>query len=293
MNPVEPTQSPNTLQSRWDTPLNAREWDKRFPGIMDGVGVLAGAANVVLQLAHSPVGHGVRESRVESGSIIHHPIKRARTTFTYLSVAMLGTSEEKLAYRKAVNRSHAQVKSTENSPVKYNAFDPELQLWVAACLYWGYVDAYTKLHGTPSQDALREFYRLAEPLGTTLQVRPGMWPADLDAFNAYWDRGLENLHIDAQVRAFLMQVVDLEFLSPLISVPLGPFHRFVTTGFLPQKVRDAMHLPWSEAKEQNFKRFLKLVEWGNGLLPRVIRQMPFNIMMWDFRRRLRGNLPLV
>ncbi|WP_290538206.1 hypothetical protein [Alcanivorax sp.] len=31
---------------------------------------------------------------------------------------MMGTSEEKLAYRRAVNRSHAQVHSTEHSPVK-------------------------------------------------------------------------------------------------------------------------------------------------------------------------------
>ena len=48
------------------------------------------------------------------------------------------TAEEKLAYRRAVNGAHAQVYSTDESPVEYNAFNPELQLWVAACLYWGF-----------------------------------------------------------------------------------------------------------------------------------------------------------
>lgn len=291
MNSIDQTVS--TIQTQWGTPLDAREWDRRFPGILDGVGLLGGAANVVLQLALLPVGYGVSESKVESGSILHRPLKRARTTFTYLSVAMLGTSDEKLAYRRAVNWAHAQVRSSETSSVKYNAFDPELQMWVAACLFYGFADTYTKFHGTPSQQTIKEFYALASPLGTTLQVRPGMWPADLDAFNAYWERGLQKLHVDEKVRAFLMQVVDLTFLGPVVSKVLGPFPRFVTTGFLPQRVRDEMHLGWTEAQERKFQRFIRAVGRVNSLLPRVVRQFPFNVIMWDFRRRLRNDLPLI
>ena len=52
-----------------------------------GVGLLVGAANVIMQLARPGVGYGVLESRVESGRVDLHPIKRARTTFTYLAVA--------------------------------------------------------------------------------------------------------------------------------------------------------------------------------------------------------------
>ncbi len=102
-----------------------------------GVALLAGPANVIMQLARPGVGYGVMESRVESGRIDLHPIKRARTTFTYLAVATAGTDAQKAAFRRAVNRAHAQVRSTPDSPVQYNAFDPELQLWVAACLYKG------------------------------------------------------------------------------------------------------------------------------------------------------------
>jgi len=45
-------------------------------GGMLGVGLLAGAANVIMQLARPGVGYGVLESRVESGRIDRHPIKR-------------------------------------------------------------------------------------------------------------------------------------------------------------------------------------------------------------------------
>src|SRR5271156_4844201 len=108
-------------------------------GLM-GVALLAGPANVVMQLARPGVGYGVMESRVESGRVDRHPIKRARTTFTYLAVAARGTEAQKAAFRRAVNRAHAQVYSMPESPVAYNAFDPNLQLWVAACLYKGAVD---------------------------------------------------------------------------------------------------------------------------------------------------------
>ncbi len=56
---------------------------------LDGVGaVLAGTANVIMQLALAPVGYGVLESTVESGQVTLHPVKRARTTFAYLAVAL-------------------------------------------------------------------------------------------------------------------------------------------------------------------------------------------------------------
>ena len=120
-----------------------------------GVALLAGPANVIMQLARPGVGYGVKESRVESGRVDRHPIKRARTTFTYLAVASKGTDAQKAAYRRAVNKAHAQVYSTDESPVKYNAFDKDLQMWVAACLYKGGVDVYRLFVGELDDDDRR------------------------------------------------------------------------------------------------------------------------------------------
>src|SRR5438270_5679442 len=91
-----------------------------------GITLLAGPANVIMQLAQPGVGYGVMESRVESGRVDLHPVKRARTTFTYLAVAMAGTESQKAAFRRAVDGAHAQVYSTPDSPVQYNAFDVDL-----------------------------------------------------------------------------------------------------------------------------------------------------------------------
>ncbi|HEX3333474.1 MAG TPA: oxygenase MpaB family protein, partial [Acidimicrobiales bacterium] len=55
---------------------------------------LAGA-NIIMQLAQLPVGRGVAESKVDSGSLYKHPLKRARTTFGYVMIAVFGTDAER------------------------------------------------------------------------------------------------------------------------------------------------------------------------------------------------------
>ena len=77
--------------------------------VMLGIGLLSGPANVIMELARPGVGYGVKDSRVESGRADRHPIKRARTTFTYLAVALSGSEAQRATYRRAVNQSHAQV----------------------------------------------------------------------------------------------------------------------------------------------------------------------------------------
>src|ERR1700742_1068547 len=124
-----------------------------------GMALLLGPANVIMQLAKPGVRYGVMESRVESGRIDLHPIKRARTTFTYLAVAMAGSDTQKAAFRRAVNRAHAQVYSTADSPVEYNAFDHDLQLWVAACLYKGGVDFYRTFVGEIDEGNAERHYQ--------------------------------------------------------------------------------------------------------------------------------------
>lgn len=265
-------------------------------GLM-GVALLAGPANVIMELARPGVGHGVAESRVESGRIDRHPIKRARTTFTYIAVANAGTDAQKAAYRRAVNRSHAEVYSRPGDPVSYNAFDPELQLWVAACIYKGGIDIYRTFVGEiPEEDADR-LYREGMSLGTTLQVPPEMWPADRAAFDKYWQESLDKVHIDDTVREFLYPIAVSRVrgvrLPRRVAEPMENFNLLITTGFLPQRFRDEMRLPWDAAKQRRFDRLMSVLAVVNRMLPRIVRQFPFNLMLWDLDRRIRTGRPLV
>lgn len=262
-----------------------------------GLALLLGPANVIMELALPGVGYGVLESRVESGRIDLHPIKRARTTFTYLAVAMAGTETQRAAFRSAVNRAHAQVHSTPDSPVEYNAFNPDLQLWVAACLYKGGVDFYRTFLGEMDEQDAERHYREGMVLGTTLQVPPEMWPPDRAAFDRYWQRQLDKVHIDDTVRDYLYPIA----VSRLRGVPVPAALRrlpeslalLITTGFLPQRFRDEMRLSWDAAKQRRFDRLIAVLRTVNNLMPQFVRRFPFNVLLWDLDRRIKAGRPLV
>jgi len=262
-----------------------------------GIALLAGPANVIMQLARPAVGYGVLESRVESGRVDRHPIKRARTTFTYLAVATRGTEAQKRAFRRAVNGAHAQVYSTSESPVAYDAFDVELQLWVAACLYKGAVDVYRMFVGEMDDLTAQQHYRDGMALGTTLQVPPEMWPPHRAAFDRYWQDSLDKVHIDDTVREYLYPIA----VSRLRGVWLpGPVRRvnerlalLITTGFLPQRFRDEMRLEWNPAKQRKFDRLIGAIRFANNLAPRFVRAFPFNVLLRDVDWRIRTGRPLV
>ncbi len=264
---------------------------------MLGIGLLSGPANVIMELARPGVGYGVKDSRVESGRADRHPIKRARTTFTYLAVALAGTDEQKATYRRAVNKSHAQVYSTPDSPVAYNAFDKNLQLWVAACLYKGFIDVYRIFVGEMDDATADRHYREGMTLGTTLQVPAEMWPADRKAFDEYWQQSLDQVHIDEAVREYLWPIaagrLGKATLPQLLQRRLDAINLFITTGFLPQRFRDEMRLPWNEAKQRRFNRVMAGLGRINNLMPRFLRRFPFNWMLKDLDWRIRTGRPLV
>jgi uncharacterized protein (DUF2236 family) len=262
-----------------------------------GAALLAGPANVIMQLARPGVGYGVLESRVESGRVDLHPIKRARTTFTYLAVATAGSDAQKEAFRRAVNRAHAQVYSTPESPVQYNAFDVDLQLWVGACLYKGGVDIYRIFIGELDGEDADRHYREGMALGTTLQVPPELWPADRAAFDRYWQESLAKVHIDGTVREYLFPIAAGRIRGVTLPRPLqhlsDDFSLLITTGFLPQRFRDEMRLPWDAAKQRRFDRLMAVLRAVNRTLPRFVRQFPFNVLLRDVDRRIRTGRPLV
>jgi uncharacterized protein (DUF2236 family) len=276
--------------------LRGRARSSFADGLM-GVTLLAGPANVIMQLARPGVGYGVLESRVESGRVDLHPIKRARTTFTYLAVAVAGSDAQKAAFRRAVNRAHAQVYSTPESPVQYNAFDPDLQLWVAACLYKGGVDVHRIFVGELIDLDAERHYREGMTLATTLQVPPKMWPADRAAFDRYWQESLAKVHIEDAVRDYLYPIAVSRMRGMALPRRLRRLPEsialLITTGFLPQRFRDEMRLPWDGVKQRRFDRLMAVLRTANRLLPRFVRRFPFNLMLWDLDRRIRTGRPLV
>lgn len=271
--------------------------------VVGGFGLLAGGANVIMQLARLPVGHGVASSSVDSGRVDRHPLKRLRTTTAYLVISMLGSEQERLAMRREVNRAHARVHSGPADPVPYDAFDPELQLWVAACLYKGTEDILRLLRGSrepPPEDRLEALYQHCKRFGTTLQVPESMWPADRAAFLEYWEAGVRQIRMDELTRAYLQGIAQLSFLvAPLgpLGAPLrpllAPLGRFLNLGHLPAPFRRELGLPWSERDQRRFEAFICAYAALTRCLPGPLRRFPMNLYLVDTRRRIRAGRAIV
>ena len=264
--------------------------DDQMPG---AAGMLGAAANVVMQLGNPGVGYGVVESTVDSGNVMLHPWKRLRTTISYLVVALFGSDADRAAYREAVNRSHVPVHSGPDSPVRYNAFDPQLQLWVAACLYLGFRDGRTLFLGPMDDATADDLYAYCHRLGTSLQVPQDAWPADRAAFEEYWQAGMARIRYDDPVREHLMKVVELRMVPRPLQWGNSGVNRFFTTGMLPPEFRTAMRLEWTARQQRRFDRSVAVLRFLTRLTPRWARNLPIRLQLAEVRFRIRRGWRLV
>jgi uncharacterized protein (DUF2236 family) len=256
--------------------------------LMNGLALAPAGANVVMQLSRLPVGHGVAESRVASGALTKRPIKRTRTTLGYIVAALLGSDDDREALRREVNRQHREVRSRTDDAVSYDAFDVDLQLWVAACMYRGALDAVRFIYGSPSEEILDELYAHCARFATTLQVSPSQWPPTRADFDDYWEDAVARVEMDDVTRSYLRNMVALTFLPRPLRVGLGPLHEFVTAGFLPEPFRSKLGLSWDQRRERRFVALMRSAVVVQRRMPRVVREFPLNAVWWDTRRRLRS-----
>ena len=103
-------------------------------------------------------------------------------------------------------------------------------MWVAACLFVGLEDTYKLLRGEMTAEQAEQFYRSAWPLGTTLQVTDDQWPATRAEFDTYWDDACQRVVIDAPVRDYLLDLINLRMINPASRAALPaaaevPHHR--------------------------------------------------------------------
>ena len=133
-------------------------------------------ATVAWQMALPGVGRGV----ARHSQTLEKPLDRLRATMAYVYAVTLGDDADRAAIAAHVNRAHAPVRGPG-----YTAFDRDLQLWVAATLYRGAVDLYTRFVGPIPADSRESIYREAWAYGHALQVHDDAWPPTVDAFDAW------------------------------------------------------------------------------------------------------------
>jgi uncharacterized protein (DUF2236 family) len=238
----------------------------------ESVLVLAGGRAILLQLANPAVGHGV----ARHSDFAARPLGRLNGTLAYVYAVTCGSPIDRAAAVRRVALAHRPVHSVpgpNGDEPAYNAFDPRLQLWVAATLYESATRMHDLVYG-PMPDADAEsVYRGYGVLGTALQVPVGMWPADRRAFAAYWRQASAELVTDATTRGVADQLLHPRT-GPLWLRAVMPGARLFTTGLLSPTERHLFDLPWSAARQRRFDALLGVVRLVYPRLPARLRHAP-------------------
>ncbi len=54
-----------------------------------------------------------------------------------------------------------------------------------------------------------------------------------------------------------------------------------------------MQLSWDDRRQRRFDRLVAVLRTVNHVMPRFVRQFPFNVLLTDLDRRIRTGRPLV
>ncbi len=211
---------------------------------------LSGPRALLMMAAH-PVAF---EGFFMSTGALDDPYARLRRTAIVVDEIVWGSKAKADAYTARVRTAHATVRGTiphDAGPfpagTPYAADDPQLLLWVLACLvdaadrlYRGYVGPLSR----GERDALWQDYRV---VGECFGLRPGDMPADIEAFDAYIAATTDRLWVTDRARELGRRVV-LEVPVPLVARPLREAVNQLTIGLLPARVRRGYGLRWDPAR---------------------------------------------
>lgn len=275
------------------TPRNRAATSRLESRIVRGLMLAPAGANVVMQLARPGVGRGVSQSPVTSGSLMHHPVKRTRTTLAYIWLAMFGGDNEREELRRSVDAQHRHVRSRPGEELVYDAFDAELQLWVAACMYVGTLQGYETLYGPVTDDVAADLLHQCSRFATTLQVPAHRWPNTPQEFGEYWTAALTQVKFDDGTLRYVQEFIDVSFLPRPLAVCVRPWFRLLVVGYLDHDFRDALAMKWDGRDQRRFETWQMTLRLLNRATPVIVARFPWNLVRYDVRRRLaRGRPPL-
>ena len=246
----------------------------------DAVLVAGGGRAILLQIANPSVGRGV----AAHSNFASRPLDRLHSTLTYVYAQAFGTEADKRAVTRRVNRAHAPV-SGEAAARRpgYSAFDPSLQLWVAATLYDTAVTVYELVYGPLATEEADQVYRDYAVLGAALQMPPELWPASREDFRRYFDSEIAKLEVTPEALAVSRELLAGRALSPVLRAMM-PLVRLVTAGLLDTRLRAMYGFRWNQRQQRRFDRLLGIIRVIWPPLPRGIRFALCSYYLWKLRR---------
>src|SRR5215208_4261000 len=213
---------------------------------------VAGPRTLLLQATH-PVAF---EGFFAHTGALDEPYERLARTANVMDTIGFGTKAGADRATRRVRAMHRRVRGTLHEPAgrfpagtPYAADDPELLLWILACLvdsalvvYQKYVRSLT----AAERDAYWQDYRV---IGRLFGLRDAERPATIEAFDDYMRGMLDSgdLYVTPAARELAIQIV-MRPPVPLAARPLLELANQITVGLLPRDLRRQYGMRWDPAR---------------------------------------------
>lgn len=226
---------------------------------------LAGTCALLMQFAHPKVAAGVRDhSRYQVD-----PVGRLRRTLDLTMAIVFGPRPAAMDAVRAINTRHRSVRGPG-----YSATDPELLLWVHATLVYSAIQGYRALVGPLSAADADRYYQDTKEIGVLLGIPRDLYPARVDAFDAYLHDMIDGgaLGVGADARQMAQAVLQPGFRG-VPQVAFAPL-TIITAGLLPARLRDAYELSWGKMERSAFAACRRILPRLVAIAPEPVRLLP-------------------
>jgi uncharacterized protein (DUF2236 family) len=226
---------------------------------------LAGTCAILMQFAHPKVAAGVRDhSRYEVDAA-----GRLRRTMDLTLAIVFGPRPAAMQAVRAINARHRTVRGPG-----YSAMDPGLLLWVHMTLVYSAIRGYRALVGPLTDAEADHYYQDTKEIGVLLGIPREIYPAGMEAFDAYLHGMIDSGEVE--VGADAKRMADLVLRPQFRGVPRLAFAPLtvITAGLLPAALREDYGLKWGRAQRAAFAACRAGLPRLVAIAPRPVRLLP-------------------
>jgi uncharacterized protein (DUF2236 family) len=214
---------------------------------------------------------------------LDEPYERLSRTAQVMDTIAFGAREDADRLTRRVRLMHSRVRGVLERPAgrfpagtPYAADDPELLLWILACLVDSALTVYQRYVRALSRDERAAYWRDYKVIGRLFGLRDDEMPDTIEDFEDYVGGMLTggDLFVSDEARELSIQIV-MRPPVPLTARPLVELANFITVGLLPPELRRAYGFSWDPARAvalrggaEYAKRFVL------PLLPGRLRHVP-------------------
>jgi uncharacterized protein (DUF2236 family) len=246
---------------------------------------LSGGRALALELAHPLIAAGV----AEHSHFQEKPWRRLYRTMKVMNDLTFGTPADADIALRYFHQCHARVRGILPRPegafasqTKYSSQNPGLKFWVLATLIDSALVAYEHFVMPLSLTEKRVYYLDSQKLAQAFGIPFSFVPDTYEEFAAYMQNMLngEILHVGDTARTIVQALLTRPGLRGL-----SRFMQFCGAGMLPEKLRTAYDVCWSEKQQMKFEKMASFCRRARTRLPEVFCVNPQALREeWRFRR---------